>query len=92
MFTFIISVLGVNTITQFYKKALTKFGPTRIHVAVGVLSLASAIIVKQFGGTPIFHSVMAYTIAVFASAVTLHQVIWKHLAADVGIDYTDLES
>ena len=91
MFIFIVSVLGVNTLTHIYKRVLTKYGPTRVQIAAGVFSLLIALIIKMFGTTPIFHNVLEYSAAVFASALTLYHVLWKKLS-DLGIDSTDLNS
>lgn len=91
MFTFLFSVLGANALTQWYKTIQTKYGDTKIHVALGVLSIVAALAVKIFGGTELFQSLVANAVAVFASALTLYHVVWKQLS-DIGITDTDLSS
>lgn len=84
---FIVSVLGVNGLTQWYKSLQTKYGDTKIHVAIAVLSIASALVVTVFGGTETFKQVMGYAGAVFTSALAMYEVVWKQLGSD-GIENT----
>jgi hypothetical protein len=84
MFTFITAVLGVNGITQVYKNAVLKYGDTHIHIALGIISLATALLIKTLGGIEIFQNLLADAVAIFASALALYHVLWKQLG-DMGI-------
>ena len=81
MFAFIVSVLGVNTLTQFYKNALAKYGDTKIHVAIAVLSIAAGAIVVSFGQTVTYQHILAYAGSVFATAVMLYKLVWSNLGS-----------
>lgn len=91
MFAFILSTVGANAIVQLYKKSLATYGSTKIHVALAIVSLAISAIVLAFGNTETFKMIMDYAIALFASALTTYEVIFKKLSS-AGISDSDLST
>lgn len=79
MLTFLLAVFGTSGLTQLYKNTQAKYGDTKIHIAMAVIAIAASIVVIFFGQTHTFKAIVEYAGAIFATAITFYQVIFKQV-------------
>ncbi len=79
MFTAIISVLGINLLTQYYKDAVAKYGNSAIHVMVFIFSLLATVVWAYAQTNPTFMGYIEHAGILFASAIAAYQVVIKQI-------------
>lgn len=85
IFAFAVAVLGTNGLAQVYKNAQSKYGDTKMHVAIAILAITAALIVNLFGQTETYKVIVTHAGEVFASAIALYEVVWKKLGTVVAV-------
>ncbi len=79
----IVSVLGINGITQFYKSVQAKYTDNEIHIAAFILAVVASIIWAYAQSNSSFMLLLEHIAALGLSAVGMYEVAWKKIGAVV---------
>lgn len=86
MISSIIAVIGINGITQFYKKAVTRYGDSIVHLFVFLMALAFSAGYAYVNSNPSLSSLAEHAVAIAASAITMYEVVWKQIMSVVNVN------
>lgn len=83
MFTAIISVLGINFLTSMYKSIVSKYGDTRVHLFVFVLSVVATVIWSAAKTNPSLMAFLEHVAVLGVASIGTYEVIWKQIGSIV---------
>jgi hypothetical protein len=87
--TAILGVIGVNSITQWYKNAVAKYGATEIRLFAFALSVIFSIGYAIVTASPSLMLIVKHIGIIFASSITTYAVLWSELGKVVNTPSID---
>lgn len=79
MLTAIISVLGINGLTSFYKSVQDKYTTTQIHLVVFVLSTVATIIWAYAQVNPSLMTILEHIAVLGTASIGTYEAVWARL-------------